>query len=86
MKVGDIYCPLINYERLSVAERIYHYMIVSKMVEDQAFSDITEIYCSDVELVTHSYGYESTEIMLADFSRAELNDAWGQTLIQTMMG
>ena len=54
-----------------------NYMIVSKMVEDQAFSDITEIYCSDVELVTHSYGYESTEIMLADFTRAELNDAWG---------
>ncbi len=54
-----------------------NYMIVSKMVEDAAFSDITEIYCSDVELVTHSYGYESNEIMLADFSRAELNDEWG---------
>ena len=54
-----------------------NYMIVSKMVEDQEFSDITEIYCSDVELVTHSYGYESTEIMLADFTRAELNDEWG---------
>ena len=42
------------------------YMMAEKMCENTGFLDITDIYASDICLVEHSYGYNSTEVMLSD--------------------
>ena len=42
------------------------YMMAQKMCENIGFLDITDIYASDICLVEHSYGYNSTEYMLSD--------------------
>ena len=44
------------------------YMMAQKMCENTGFLDITDIYCSDICLVEHSYGYgeHSTEYILSD--------------------
>ena len=40
--------------------------MVKAMCENEAFTDITDIYACIVNLVEHSYGYDSTEILLTD--------------------
>ena len=42
------------------------YMMAEKMCENTGFLDITDIYASDICLVEHSYGYNSTEVILSD--------------------
>ena len=42
------------------------YAMVKAMCENEAFTDITDIYACIVNLVEHSYGYDSTEILLTD--------------------
>ena len=42
------------------------YAMAKAMCENEAFSDITDIYAAVVNLVEHSYGYDSSEILLAD--------------------
>ena len=42
------------------------YAMVKAMCENDAFTDITDIYACIVNLVEHSYGYDSCEILLTD--------------------
>ena len=42
------------------------YVMVKAMCENEAFTDITDIYACIVNLVENSYGYDSTEILLTD--------------------
>ena len=42
------------------------YIMAQKMCENTGFLDITDIYACIVNLVEHSYGYDSTEILLTD--------------------
>ena len=42
------------------------YAMVRAMCENEAFTDITDIYACIVNLVEHSYGYDSCEILLTD--------------------
>ena len=43
-------------------------MMAQKICENTGFTDITDIYASDICLVEHSYGYgeNSTEYILSD--------------------
>ena len=55
------------YKNRSNAEYVARtYAMVKAMCENEAFTDITDIYACIVNLVEHSYGYDSTEILLAD--------------------
>ena len=42
------------------------FMMAKKMCENESFIELTDIYASDICLVEHSYGYDSSEVMLAD--------------------
>ena len=55
------------------------YMMAKKMCENSQFTDITDIYACDMDVVSHTYGYDSSNIiLLADTQVVQLNDSYGQ--------
>ena len=60
--------------------------MAEKMCENTGFLDITDIYASDICLVEHSYGYNSTEYILSDTKLYHLKGDWmKEILIQIEM-
>ena len=55
------------------------YMMAKKMCENSQFTDITDIYACDMDVVSHTYGYDSSNIiLLADTQVVQLNDSYGE--------
>ena len=55
------------------------YAMAKKMCENSAFCDITDIYACDMDVVEHTYGYDSSNIiLLADTQVVQLNDSYGE--------
>ena len=55
------------------------YVLAKKMCENSAFCDITDIYACDMDVVSHTYGYDSSNIiLLADTQVVQLNDSYGE--------
>ena len=55
------------------------YMMAKKMCENSQFTDITDIYACDMDVVEHTYGYDSSNIiLLADTQVVQLNDSYGE--------
>ena len=54
-------------------------MMAKKMCENSQFADITDIYACDMDVVSHTYGYDSSNIiLLADTQVVQLNDSYGE--------
>lgn len=54
-------------------------MMAKKMCENSAFCDITDIYACDMDVVSHTYGYDSSNIiLLTDTQVVQLNDSYGE--------
>ena len=55
------------------------YMMAKKMCENSQFADITDIYACDMDVVSHTVGYDSSNIiLLADTQVVQLNDSYGE--------
>ena len=55
------------------------YVMAKKICENSAFCDITDIYACDMDVVSHTYGYDSSNIiLLADTQVVQLNDSYGE--------